>query len=85
MTEDKKHELEEKILETLRKASKPLPPQEIAHLVGFLRPYNQAATVNPTLWKLLERDEILRTTTEDGKKPHYSISATMITDKAANG
>lgn len=75
--------MEEKILEVLRKATKPLPPQEIAHQVGFLRPYNQAALVNPTLWKLLERDAIVRTTNTGGKKPHYSITATMIANEAA--
>lgn len=76
-------DLEEKILEVLRKADKPLTPQDIAHHVGFRRPHNQASKVNPTLFDLLERNEIQRTTNQQGNKPRYSIPATLITAKAA--
>jgi Fe2+ or Zn2+ uptake regulation protein len=75
--------LQEKILEVLRKAPKPLTPQDIAHQVGFRRPHNQAANVNPTLYDLLERNQIERTTNQQGNKPRYSIPATLITAKAA--
>jgi Fe2+ or Zn2+ uptake regulation protein len=75
--------LQEKILEVLRKATKPLTPQDIAHQVGFRRPHNQASHVNPTLYDLLERKEIERTTNQQGNKPRYSIPATLITAKAA--
>lgn len=72
--------MEEKILEVLKKATEPLPPQEIAHQVGFYRPYNQAALVNPVLFGLLQRDEIVRITNDRGAKPHYSISTTLAAD-----
>ncbi len=75
--------VEEKIMEVLKKANKPLTPQDIAHQVGFRRPHNQASNVNPTLFDLLERNEIERTTNQQGNKPRYSIPATVITATAA--
>jgi len=74
MAESEAQTLEEKILAVLRSATKPLTPPEIALQVGFKRPNNKASTVNPTLYKLLERGEIVRTTNEQGNKPHYAIA-----------
>ena len=85
-TEPEKHRImmEEKVLEVLKKSTKPLPPQEIAHQVGFSRPFNQAALVNPILFTLLEREEIVRITNKNGTKPHYIISAPASTELATS-
>ena len=72
MAEDKQA-LEQKILDVLKKDNALLTPQEIAHRVGFARPNNQASKVNPTLYTLLERGEIVRATNLQGHKPHYAI------------
>lgn len=74
MTEVNHQILKEKILKVLKETTDPMTPQAIAHLVGFEKPYNQAATVNPTLWKLLESNEIIRTTNHNSNKPHYAIA-----------
>ena len=64
--------LSERILTVLGEAKTPMTPQEIAHLVGFLKPTNQASRVNPTLYVLWEAEKIERHTI-DGRKPKYSI------------
>jgi len=74
MAEDDQQVLKVKIAEVLRNATQPMTPQEIAHLVGFGKPNNQAATVNPTLWKMVEANEIIRTTKLNGNKPRYAIA-----------
>ena len=64
--------LDDKILSVLTEAVSPMTPQEIAHLVGFPKPNNQASRVNPILYKLWEIGAIQRTT-NNGLKPRYSI------------
>lgn len=68
--------LEDKILGVLKEAKTPMTPQEIAHLVGFPKPNNQASRVNPTLYPLWEAVKIQRTTNDEGHKPRYSIVTT---------
>ena len=71
---DKEQELQAKILAVLLKATTPLSPPDIAHQCGFLRPNNQASNVNPTLYKLLDRGLIVKSTNWNGKKPHYALA-----------
>lgn len=73
---DQEQGLRNKILEVLKEADGPLTPQEISHRVGFLKPHNQACKVNPSLYALLEKGEIEKHASTNGRKPNYSLPKT---------
>jgi hypothetical protein len=66
-------DLESKILKVLQEYTEPLGPSHIALLVGFPRPTNTATKVNPTLYKLLKEDKIVKNCQENGSCPVWSI------------